>query len=185
MAHWVEEEKEEFKKQLQVHGKNWRKIATIIKNKTEKQIRNFYQNYKKKLCLEDLLPKTERGRGKKHESSHSGLKRVRSFNKSLSPVKHGNKRKKVNSNSSESSLNLKINWKISLIEMICLNCWWCSLTTDISFSVLDLNPFSQTVDFFRHRFGSDTREPSSKRINFSSLKHEEMQLIKIQKKLGG
>ena len=107
MAHWVEEEKEEFKKQLQVHGKNWKKIATIIKNKTEKQIRNFYQNYKKKLWLEELLPKTDRGRGKKTEGSHSGLKRVRSFNKSSSPVKLGNKRKKVSSssNSSDSSLS--------------------------------------------------------------------------------
>lgn len=103
MAHWIESEKEEFKKQLQVHGKNWKKIATIITNKTEKQIRNFYQNYKKKMSLEELLPKNERGRGKKQEPSVSGIKRTRSFTKSASPdKKKSTKRRKVAS-SDESS----------------------------------------------------------------------------------
>lgn len=60
MAHWVESEKSEFKKQLSIHGKDWKRIAKIIKNKTEKQIRNFYQNYKKKMNLEELLPDEER-----------------------------------------------------------------------------------------------------------------------------
>jgi hypothetical protein len=60
MAHWVESEKAEFKLQLSKHGKDWKRIAKIIKNKTEKQIRNFYQNYKKKMNLEELLPDEER-----------------------------------------------------------------------------------------------------------------------------
>ena len=107
MAHWVEEEKEEFKRQLSVHGKNWKRIAQVIKNKTEKQIRNFYQNYKKKLNLEDLLPSNERGRGKKLENVGSGLKRTRSFTRSISPFKRGRKKRKVISsdNSSDKSLS--------------------------------------------------------------------------------
>lgn len=60
MAHWIDSEKEEFKRQLSVYGKDWRKISDIITNKTEKQIRNFYQNYKKKMKLEDLLPSKDR-----------------------------------------------------------------------------------------------------------------------------
>ena len=60
MAHWIESEKEEFKKQLSIHGKDWKKISEIITNKTEKQIRNFYQNYKKKMKLEDLLPSKDK-----------------------------------------------------------------------------------------------------------------------------
>jgi hypothetical protein len=38
MAHWVEDEKEEFKRLLTIHGKNWESIATALRNKTEKQI---------------------------------------------------------------------------------------------------------------------------------------------------
>ena len=95
MAHWIDSEKEEFKKQLSVYGKNWKKISTIITNKTEKQIRNFYQNYKKKMNLEDLLPQNERVRGKKLEPVSAGLKRTRSFNRSSSPFKKGRKKRKV------------------------------------------------------------------------------------------
>lgn len=102
MAHWVEEEKEEFKKQLSIHGKNWKLLAQMITNKTEKQIRNFYQNYKKKMHLEDLLPKGDKSKGKKSESSLSGIKRTRSFNKSMSPFKKRNKKRKVISSNDES-----------------------------------------------------------------------------------
>lgn len=107
MAHWVEEEKEEFKKQLSVHGKDWKRISQVITNKTEKQIRNFYQNYKKKMNLEELLPSQERGRGKKLESGLSGLKRTRSFNNSVPSFnKRAKKRKVISSdNSDDNSLS--------------------------------------------------------------------------------
>ena len=125
MAHWVEEEKEEFKKQLSIHGKNWKMLAQLIPNKTEKQIRNFYQNYKKKMNLEDLLPKEGKSKHHghkqathfKHDSKKNknkddnklwGLKRTRSFNKTISPFKrrNHNKRKVISSEDNLSSKSL-------------------------------------------------------------------------------
>lgn len=106
MAHWIESEKEEFKKQLSIHGKNWKKIALIITNKTEKQIRNFYQNYKKKMNLEELLPSNDRGKSKKVEPSSAGLKRTRSFNRSISPFKRDRKKRKVISSDEDSQNSL-------------------------------------------------------------------------------
>jgi hypothetical protein len=104
MAHWIDSEKEEFKAQLSIHGKNWKRISQIITNKTEKQIRNFYQNYKKKMNLEELLPSHEKQKSKKKSTSPlSGLKRAKSFTRSISPFKKGTKKKKAKIVSSEES----------------------------------------------------------------------------------
>jgi hypothetical protein len=55
-THWKDEEKEEFMRLLTEHGKNWELLKKLIPNKNEKQIKNFYQNYKHKLKLQSLLP---------------------------------------------------------------------------------------------------------------------------------
>jgi len=50
-AHWSEKEKELFVNCLMTFGKNWEAIAPKFPNKTIKQLRNFFQNNKDKLCL--------------------------------------------------------------------------------------------------------------------------------------
>lgn len=93
MAHWVEDEKEEFKRLLTIHGKNWESIATALRNKTEKQIWNFYQNYKHKLKLLTLLPKSEQ---EEIKLSEVGRKR-----KPHSLIKKATKRRKIDSSDEE------------------------------------------------------------------------------------
>ncbi|CAI2373097.1 unnamed protein product [Moneuplotes crassus] len=133
MAHWIEPEKEEFKKQLSIHGKDWKRISDVITNKTEKQIRNFYQNYKKKLKLEELLPardkldleRSNEGQSPKNMKSsersyepkkksnyalentvHKG-KKGRPSTKSASPFKKRSKRRKIESSENESEPSLE------------------------------------------------------------------------------
>lgn len=60
-SHWSDEEKNKFKALLQQHGKDWKQLAAGISTKTVSQIKNFFQNYRSKLKLDDLLPETERG----------------------------------------------------------------------------------------------------------------------------
>lgn len=50
-AHWEEGEKELFVQCLKKYGKDWRAIACSFPNKTDKQLRNFFQNNKAKLQL--------------------------------------------------------------------------------------------------------------------------------------
>lgn len=50
-AHWDEAEKELFVNCFKKYGKNWKQIGIIFPNKTDKQLRNFYQNNKEKLGL--------------------------------------------------------------------------------------------------------------------------------------
>lgn len=78
-SHWTDEEKAKFKELLQVHGKDWKSLANGISSKTVNQIKNFFQNYRNKLNLDDLLPESDRnsanargGRGKKRKVKPRG-----------------------------------------------------------------------------------------------------------------
>lgn len=78
-SHWTDEEKAKFKELLQVHGKDWKSLANGISSKTVNQIKNFFQNYRSKLKLDDLLPEADRnsttargGRGKKRKVKPRG-----------------------------------------------------------------------------------------------------------------
>ena len=48
---WNSEEKAQFIELLQKHGRDWIKIAEQIPRKSDKQCRNYFQNYKHKLNL--------------------------------------------------------------------------------------------------------------------------------------
>ena len=50
-AHWNEREKELFINCLRLYGKDWEAMASKFPNKTIKQLRNFFQNNKDKMCL--------------------------------------------------------------------------------------------------------------------------------------
>ena len=59
IAVWSQEEKQNFIKYFRLYGKNWRKLGSLIVTKTQHQIKNYFQNYKNKLKLEDLLKNSE------------------------------------------------------------------------------------------------------------------------------
>ena len=78
-SHWTDDEKAKFKELLQIHGKDWKSLAGGINSKTVAQIKNFFQNYRLKLKLDDLLPEADRnnanargGRGKKRKVKPRG-----------------------------------------------------------------------------------------------------------------
>ena len=48
---WNSEEKALFIELLQKHGRDWVKIAESLPRKSDKQCRNYFQNYKHKLNL--------------------------------------------------------------------------------------------------------------------------------------
>ncbi len=48
---WNSEEKAQFIELLQRYGRDWIKIAEQIPRKSDKQCRNYFQNYKHKLNL--------------------------------------------------------------------------------------------------------------------------------------
>ena len=52
---WTENEKELFMHHFQHHGKDWRILTRFIPTKTEAQIKNYYQNYKNRLGLKNIL----------------------------------------------------------------------------------------------------------------------------------
>jgi hypothetical protein len=52
-AHWEQEEKELFYNMFKVYGKNWKALRANFPNKTDKQLRNFYQNNRTKLPEND------------------------------------------------------------------------------------------------------------------------------------
>lgn len=54
-AHWTDKERELFIKCLMAYGKNWETIALKFPNKTVKQLRNFFQNNKDKMFLNNYL----------------------------------------------------------------------------------------------------------------------------------
>jgi transposase-like protein len=70
---WSEAEKQQAIQLLEQLGKNWNEIARQMGNsKKPDQIKNFYQNYKKKLRLDEKLPGTgERRRGSRRRSALS------------------------------------------------------------------------------------------------------------------
>ncbi|OQR83536.1 hypothetical protein ACHHYP_14589 [Achlya hypogyna] len=58
---WTEQEKSDFLKYFSVYGKDWSALTNSIPTKTAAQIKNYYQNYKNRLGLQDILKKrTER-----------------------------------------------------------------------------------------------------------------------------
>mmetsp|Transcript_34396 Transcript_34396/g.74495 ORF Transcript_34396/g.74495 Transcript_34396/m.74495 type:complete len:325 (-) Transcript_34396:1079-2053(-) len=64
---WQPEEREVFMTVYRQHGRDWEELARRIPGKTEKQIKNYYMNCKKKLGLEAIdLPEAARtGRRKR------------------------------------------------------------------------------------------------------------------------
>ena len=59
MQQWNTEEKAQFIELLKTHGRNWEAIAEKLPRKTDKQCRNYFQNYKHKLNLIQYLPAKE------------------------------------------------------------------------------------------------------------------------------
>ena len=43
-----------FIKHFKQYGRNWIEIANVITTKSSSQVRNFFQNYKKKLKLDSI-----------------------------------------------------------------------------------------------------------------------------------
>ncbi|ETW03523.1 hypothetical protein, variant 3 [Aphanomyces invadans] len=54
---WTEQEKSDFLKFFSVYGKDWAALTNSIPSKTAAQIKNYYQNYKNRLGLQDVLKK--------------------------------------------------------------------------------------------------------------------------------
>eukprot|EP00357_Protocruzia_adherens_P030576 CAMPEP_0115019522 /NCGR_PEP_ID=MMETSP0216-20121206/29506_1 /TAXON_ID=223996 /ORGANISM="Protocruzia adherens, Strain Boccale" /LENGTH=1238 /DNA_ID=CAMNT_0002391033 /DNA_START=297 /DNA_END=4013 /DNA_ORIENTATION=+ len=59
---WQQEEKLLFVEQFKIHGRKWKKIAEKIPNKTEAQIRNYFQNYRSKLNFDRIDPSHQEDR---------------------------------------------------------------------------------------------------------------------------
>lgn len=76
-SHWTDGEKQLFLQQLSVHGKNWKVLSDIISTKTVNQIKNYYQNYRNKLNLDELLPDIERNPGRGRGKKRGNLSRPR------------------------------------------------------------------------------------------------------------
>ena len=53
-SQWTYEEKMMFIKHFKQFGRNWIEIAGVITTKSASQVRNFFQNYKKKLKLDSI-----------------------------------------------------------------------------------------------------------------------------------
>lgn len=53
-SQWTFDEKMLFVKLYKILGRNWSEIAIQIQSKSPSQVRNFYQNYKKKLKLDNI-----------------------------------------------------------------------------------------------------------------------------------
>ena len=52
---WTASEKALFLRHFVTHGKNWSALTLLIPTKTEAQIKNYYQNYKNRLGLQEIL----------------------------------------------------------------------------------------------------------------------------------
>ena len=59
---WNSQEKLQFLEHFTAHGKNWPLITQLIPTKSEAQVKNYYQNYKTRLGLQDILVPRRRGR---------------------------------------------------------------------------------------------------------------------------
>ncbi|KAK9808544.1 hypothetical protein WJX73_006877 [Symbiochloris irregularis] len=59
LSFWSMDEKTAFLATYKEHGRDWKKLHSAVPGKTIVQIKNYYQNYKGKLGLEDMkLPQT-------------------------------------------------------------------------------------------------------------------------------
>lgn len=76
-SHWTDGEKQMFLQYLGVHGKNWKMLSDLIPTKTVNQIKNYYQNYRNKLNLDDLLPESDRNAGRGRGKKRGNLSRPR------------------------------------------------------------------------------------------------------------
>jgi len=56
---WTDAEKASFLYYFARHGKNWATLKDLIPSKTEAQIKNYYQNYKNRLGLQQILTRWE------------------------------------------------------------------------------------------------------------------------------
>jgi hypothetical protein len=54
-THWTDKERELFVECLMIYGKDWEAIALKFPNKTVKQLKNFFQNNKDKMLLNNYL----------------------------------------------------------------------------------------------------------------------------------
>ncbi|GLE03722.1 hypothetical protein PINS_up012624 [Pythium insidiosum] len=62
---WTDAEKADFLKFFSMHGKDWATLTDSIPTKTAAQIKNYYQNYKNRLGLQEILKKrVESGEGR-------------------------------------------------------------------------------------------------------------------------
>ncbi|TMW56286.1 hypothetical protein Poli38472_008934 [Pythium oligandrum] len=70
---WTEAEKADFLKFFSMHGKDWATLTDSIPTKTAAQIKNYYQNYKNRLGLQEILKKRiETGGGKGQSGASAG-----------------------------------------------------------------------------------------------------------------
>ncbi|CAM9473152.1 unnamed protein product, partial [Phaeothamnion confervicola] len=60
---WTELEKSTFRTVFSNIGRDWNELATRIPTKTAIQIKNYYQNYRLKLNLDDLPDQRDGGAG--------------------------------------------------------------------------------------------------------------------------
>lgn len=71
-SHWTDDEKSKFKQYLSTYGKDWNKIAEFITTKSTSQIKNYFQNYRVKLKLDELLPEGERSKRRSGKKGKRG-----------------------------------------------------------------------------------------------------------------
>lgn len=62
---WTEHEKSHYLELFAIHGRNFAEIAKNIKVKNEAQCKNFYNNYKKRLNLDNLLTPEQKNANQK------------------------------------------------------------------------------------------------------------------------
>eukprot|EP01135_Chromosphaera_perkinsii_P000390 Nk52_evm37s78 gene=Nk52_evmTU37s78 len=55
ISYWTAAEKTEFLKYFAKEGKDWKRLSELIPTKTQRQIKNYFQNYKNKLNLASLI----------------------------------------------------------------------------------------------------------------------------------
>eukprot|EP00124_Ichthyophonus_hoferi_P001929 Ihof_evm2s116 gene=Ihof_evmTU2s116 len=55
VSYWTTQEKEDFLNHFKIYGRNWNRLSELIPSKTQNQIKNYFQNYKNKLNLNQVL----------------------------------------------------------------------------------------------------------------------------------